>query len=225
MKIGVFDTGRGGILVAQRLRKLLPQHDYVVVDDKQWMPYGNRSPMAIAHLTDQAIQPLLAHKCDVIVIACNTATAAAIDYLRQRYPHQIFVGYEPMIKPAAALSHAKRVTILATPATLKSSRYQRLKDINGDGIAIHEPDTADWAPSIERDYEPTTLSEVIDEIIAHGSDVVVLACTHYLALEDLIRARSGARVIEPTSHVARRIADITAVRQPRQTVRRGPRNS
>ena len=101
MRIGIFDTGHGGVLVAQRLRKLLPQHDYLVADDKEWMPYGNRSPMAIAHLTDKAIQPLLANKCDVIVLACNTATAAAIDYLRQRYPDQQFVGYEPMVKPAA----------------------------------------------------------------------------------------------------------------------------
>lgn len=225
MRIGIFDTGHGGVQVAKRLRTILPEHEYLVADDKQNMPYGNRSPMAVAHLTDRAIQPLLASKCDVIILACNTATAAAIEYLRARYPDQTFVGFEPMVKPAAALSHTKRISVLATPATLKSDRYRALVAKHGKDVAVHTPDTSQWALAIENGVEPENLHEVIEEIAAHGSDVVVLACTHYLALQDILRQKSGARVIEPTSSVARRIIDITGVKPRRRTARPGRRNS
>lgn len=225
MRIGIFDTGHGGVLVAQRLRKMLPGHDYLVVDDKQYLPYGNRSQTAVAHLTDRAIQPLLANMCDVIVLACNTATAAAIEYLRGRYPDQTFVGFEPMIKPAASLSHAKRISVLATPATLKSDRYRSLVKQHAGDVTIHQPDTSQWAAAIEDGLEPDNLNDIVDEIIMHGSDVVVLACTHYLALQDAIREKSGVRVIEPTASVARHIVDIIGAKPQRHTVPRGRHNS
>ena len=92
MKIGIFDTGTGGKLVAKRLKKLLPQHSYITAIDREHAPYGNRSPEEIITLTDTAIQPILS--CDIIVIACNTATTNAVSSLRQRYIDVCFIGFK-----------------------------------------------------------------------------------------------------------------------------------
>lgn len=229
MRIGIFDTGHGGVLVAERLRKALPKHDYLVVDDQQFLPYGNRSQTAIAHLTDRAIQSLLANSCDVIVIACGAATAAALDYLRGRYPAQTFIGFEPMLQPALELSHAKRVSVLASPSTLKSDLYRsQLKKFAGSA-SVHHPDCSGWAAAIEQGLTPENFDDVIDDIVVHGSDVVVLVCTHTFALQDDIAARTGTRVLDPSGLVARRISDInakkagsrvTAIKKPLRTVPR-----
>lgn len=123
MLIGVFDSGLGGHFVAARLRNLMPDHEFTVVDDHDHVPYGDRVEREIVRLTETALQPLL-KKTKVIVIACNTATAVAIDYLRDKYPGHQFVGFEPMIKPLSTMT--KRGAILATKnpnATRHSSNY------------------------------------------------------------------------------------------------------
>ena len=124
MKIGIFDTGTGGKLVAKRLKKLLPQHSYITAIDREHAPYGNRSPEEIITLTDAAIQPLLS--CDIIVLACNTATTNAIGSLRQRYTDVCFMGFEPMIKSAVILTKSHHITMLATNATKHSQRLRAL---------------------------------------------------------------------------------------------------
>ena len=101
MKIGVFDSGIGGKAIANAMHLEFPDAEIHVIDDRKNLPYGNKSAGEIIRLTDLAIQPLLSDKCDVIIIACNSATTAAIDTLRERYPAQFFIGIEPMIKTAA----------------------------------------------------------------------------------------------------------------------------
>lgn len=224
MRIGIFDTGLGGELVAGRLRTLLPQHDYLLAHDRANLPYGLRNHKEITELTDAALQPLLSAGCDAIVLACNTATAAAIDTLRQRYPARHFVGFEPMIKPAAALSHAGTVAILATPATLRSERYKKLKDRWAGRVRIIEPDCGDWAAHLENGRQPESYERVVDELIASGSDIVALACTHYLALQQDIARHTGLRVIEPTGSVARRLIDLTGLRPRPRRLRPAQRN-
>src|SRR5688500_4451990 len=120
MKLGIFDSGIGGEAVAASLHAAFPAAEIVTVNDREHLPYGDRTAEDITALTDAAIQPLLAGNCDVIVIACNSATAAAIETLRARYPEQLFVGLEPMIKPAAAMTKTGTIAVCATPATLGS---------------------------------------------------------------------------------------------------------
>src|SRR5690606_15571961 len=102
MKLGVFDSGIGGETIAASLRIAFPKAEIEVVNDRKNVPYGSKSTEQIIILTDAAIQPLLTLSCDVIILACNSASAAAIETLRATYPEQKFIGLEPMIKPAAA---------------------------------------------------------------------------------------------------------------------------
>lgn len=210
MKIGVFDSGYGGRVVAKRLQLRLPEHEFLVVDDTAHMPYGNRQRDEIRILTDRAIQPLLT-SCPLIVVACNTATAHAIDWLRHKYPETIFVGYEPMLKPARELTKSRHITMCATAATVASERYVRLANKYASDMMIDTPNTSDWAKNIENGRPDAIDLSKIEHSIASGSDVIVLACTHYLALENDIRIRwPQAHVIEPTPAVAERIMQLIA---------------
>lgn len=209
MLIGVFDSGKGGRFVAQRLEELLPEHKYLVVDDHEHVPYGDRPDEDVLLLTEQAIQPLL-ENTNLIVIACNTATAIALDSLREKYPDHTFIGYEPMVKPLCELTgHG---IILATRATLNSSRYKKLKEKYGNEVEIIEPDTTDWAINIENGTPEMIDLTQVDQAIDDGSNVIALACTHYLDLEQkLIDRYPDAEIIEPTEAVARQI--ITYVQE------------
>ena len=124
MKIGIFDTGTGGKLVAKRLKKLLPQHSYITAIDREHAPYGNRLPEEIITLTDAAIQLILS--CDIIVIACNTATTNAISSLRQHYTDVCFMGFEPMIKSAVILTKFDSPTKAALRFSTVSWRLRSL---------------------------------------------------------------------------------------------------
>lgn len=210
MTIGVFDSGIGGQAIADQLRTLIPNADIKAVDDRKNVPYGSRPADEIIALTDRAIQPIL-NKCDVIVIACNTATTVAIDTLRSKYPKTKFVGIEPMIKPAAFQTQTGRITVLATPATLKSGRYKQLKELWAKTLYVDEPDCSTWARTIEdgqADLVP--IEETVQKAVSEGSDVIVLACTHYHWLKERADKTAGDDVVvlEPSDAIARRINDI-----------------
>lgn len=207
MKIGIFDTGTGGKLVAKRLKKLLPQHTYTTVIDRKHAPYGNRSSEEIITLTDTAIQPLLS--CSIIILACNTATTIAIQPLRQRYPDVRFIGFEPMIKPAATLTKSRHITLLATNATKHSQRLRALISEYATGVRIDTPDTRAWAQMIDQGLADDIVLDEVSVSVADGSDVIVLGCTHYLALEERLRHQfPHCLIIEPTANIAKRISDF-----------------
>jgi len=153
MTIGVFDSGIGGEAVARHLEVAFPEATIITVNDHEHVPYGSRTAEDIKRLTEAALQPLIKADCACIVIACNTATAASIDYLRITYPHQRFVGLEPMVKPAAEKTQSGVIAICATPATLTSERYRKLKQTYARDIAVIEPDCSDWASLIEASRE------------------------------------------------------------------------
>lgn len=209
MTIGVFDTGLGGEFVAGKLRRLIPEHSYLVVNDLKNAPYGDRTQAEIIALTDRAIQPIIDR--EMIIIACNTATAMAIDFLRQKYPNIKFVGFEPMIKTAAKISVTKHITLLATSATKQSSRLKQLTHQYADGMIIDMPDTTNWASLIDRGLiENIDLSEVSRSIEA-GSDLIILGCTHYMALENILRKKyPDCQIIEPTEAVAVQIKRLAS---------------
>lgn len=211
MKLGVFDSGIGGEAVAASLRADFSSADVIVVNDKQHVPYGDRKTDEIIRLTDTAIQPLLEQKCDVIVIACNTATAAAIEPLRIKYPDQKFIGLEPMVKTACQLTKTGVVGICATPATLQSDRYHKLKETYADSTIVIEPNCRDWARLIENNLlDETIVRNEIKDLLAQNADVVVLACTHYHWIRTIIEEVTAdrAKVIDPTEATARRIKEV-----------------
>ena len=209
MKLGIFDSGRGGELVAQKLKELLPRHTYTVVNDLAHAPYGERSYDDIRRLTEAAIQPLL--DCDIIVIACNTATAAAINELRTAYPDKVFVGFEPMIKPAATATKSAHITLLATKATADSTRTEQLITEYAPHITVDKPVTFGWARLIDEDSVEAIGLDEVQKSVQAGSDTIVIGCTHYIALiPRLEKLFPGITILEPTDAVAQQISRLLA---------------
>lgn len=209
MQIGVFDSGKGGQLIAARLQELLPHNNWLIKDDAANVPYGEKEQQVIIELTDRSIQSLL-EQCPIIVIACNTATTAAITALRQRHPHTIFVGVEPMIKPAVKHSSSAHITLLATPYTLASERYQSLKAQYAHQSRIDEPVTIGWPRLIDEGRIDEIDISSIRHSIEGGSDTIVLACTHFLALLPLLRsAFPEVAILEPSEALARQITTLS----------------
>lgn len=216
MKIGVFDSGIGGKAVAFSLAQEFPGAQVLCVDDAEHVPYGLRPNDEVAELTDDAIQPLLRANCDIIVLACNTATAASIEILRERYPETPFVGLEPMVKTAAGLTKTGIVAICATPSTLASERYKRLKNRYAKNITVLEPNCRNWASMIERGQAgKIQLQHTIAQIESAGADVIVLGCTHYHWIKEEIQALAAGRiqVIEPSHAIARRINTLLELKK------------
>jgi glutamate racemase len=211
MKLGVFDSGVGGEAVAAALQKTFPKAEILTVNDRTNIPYGDKSANDVVKLTNAAIQPLLAAHCDVIILACNTATAVAIETLRSTYASQKFIGIEPMIKPAASLTKSHIIAVCATPATLASERYKELVATYGAHLEILEPDCSRWAYLIENNQlNRSHIEATIDELCRRGADVIVLGCTHYHWIKDLITEISAGRaqVLEPSEAIGHRVAQL-----------------
>lgn len=212
MKLGIFDSGIGGEAVASSLQIAFPNAILQVVNDRVNVPYGSKTTAQIIVLTDAAIQPLLTSGCDIIILACNTATAAAIEVLRERYPLQPFIGLEPMVKPATKLTKTGTIAVCATPSTLSSQRYKNLVEQYGKDIKILEPDCSQWASMIETNrINRATIERTIDQCCKDGADVIVLACTHYHWIKELIIeiAAGRATILEPSDAIIRRVEAIT----------------
>lgn len=208
MHIGVFDSGRGGEIIARYLAKLLLEHNFTVINDLKNVPYGEKSDDEVFTLTERALKPLLS-TCPIIVIACNTATAAAIPRLREKYPATKFIGVEPMIKPAAAMTKNRHITVLATPSTLRSFRYKDLKDQYASGVTIDEPDTRGWPRLIDNNEKQQIDLSEISGAVADGSDTIVLACTHFIDLYDILKHQfPGVEILEPSEAIARQTANL-----------------
>lgn len=211
MKLGIFDSGIGGEAVATALQQTFPDAVIQTVNDRDHLPYGNKSPSEVIRLTDAAIQPLLNDDCDIIILACNTATALAIETLRKNYPTQKFIGIEPMIKTAVELTRTKKIVVCATTATLQSQRYHDLVSRYANGVEIIQPDCSEWAQLIENnEINRTHIEMQITDACDQGADIIVLGCTHYHWIKDLISDVVGgrARVIEPSEAIGRRVQTL-----------------
>jgi glutamate racemase len=211
MRLGIFDSGIGGEAVAAALRITFTDADIITANDRAHVPYGDKSPEQVVALTDAAIQPLLSASCDVIILACNTATSLAIETLRTRYPHQKFIGIEPMIKTAAALTKTNVIAVCATPATLASARYQNLISTYARHLSVIEPDCSTWAYMIENNkINENEIRQIITDACRRGADVIVLGCTHYHWIKELITTLAGpeVRVIEPSAAIGRRVQSL-----------------
>lgn len=210
--IGVFDSGIGGLSVANAIKKEFP--DYVIEyrQDSKNLPYGSKTASQI-HGFIKPIFDELNSKCDVIVIACNTVTTTLITKLRKEYSTPI-IGIEPMIKPACQLSNNRIVTVCATPTTLKSERYKELKEKYAKNITIFEPDCSDWSSLIEKNK--ITADKIKDDIVPfleNGSDVIVLGCTHYHWVEEEINkiVSNKAIVLQPEQAIISRLKEVLKI--------------
>lgn len=212
MKIGVFDSGVGGLSVARAIKKALPDHDVLLREDKARVPYGNRTADEIMGFVAPIFESMVKDGCEVIVVACNTVSTLLIGSLRKRF-HVPLVAIEPMVKPAAEQTKAGIIAVCATPATLGSKRYHWLKQEFAGGITVLEPDCSDWAAMIEkRDNDHRAVERRINEVLESGADVIVLACTHYHWIEDEIKKLSAGRasVLQPEAAIIRQLKRVIA---------------
>lgn len=202
-KIGVFDSGVGGLSVVNAIRKELPDLEIVYKDDKEHVPYGNKTKNELKRLVIPILVDLEEQGCQVIVIACNTITTTLISELRQIIKIPL-IGMEPMVKPAAKLTKTKIITVCATPVTLKSTRYKWLKNEYAKDVKVLEPDCSDWSYMIENNQiDRQKIKKLIYNSLKLNSDVIVLGCTHYHWIENNIKeiVKNKAKVIQPEEPV------------------------
>jgi glutamate racemase len=215
MRIGVFDSGVGGLSVANAIEAALPGHCVVFRNDAEYVPYGNRELEEIYELCAPVVRRLIDEDgAQVVVIACNTVTTNFIGRLREELAVPL-VGMEPSVKPAAQATCTGTITVCATPRTLESPRYAWLKETYAPGVRVLEPDSSDWSYMIESNQvNEQRIAEIVDASIADGSDQIVLGCTHYHWIEDTIRAAAGTRaaVLQPEQPVIEQLRRVLAAR-------------
>jgi len=198
-KIGVFDSGVGGLSVKQAIEHAMPDLEVLFRSDREHMPYGDKTPQQILGYVVPILEELVGQGCEVIVIACNTVTTALITTLRERIGVPL-IGIEPMVQQAAEQTKSGCIAVCATPVTLGSQRYAWLKETYAKDMRIIEPDCSRWAYMIEHDeVNEALLQKQIDDVCNQGADVIVLGCTHYHWIESLIKrlARGRATVLQP----------------------------
>lgn len=210
MKIGVFDSGVGGLSVANAIKKALPGLEIILKEDKGHVPYGTRKPAEILGFVRPIFGDMVEEGCRVIVVACNTVSTNLIGELRSEFDVPM-IAVEPMIKDAARLTRSGVITVCATPATLASPRYQQLKQRYAKNLTVLEPDCHDWAYMIELDeLDEARIRLSIEGALAEGSDVIVLGCTHYHWIEREIKKVVDARaqVIQPEPIVISQLRQV-----------------
>lgn len=215
--IGIFDSGIGGLSVLQALRAELPHENFIYIADSGHAPYGERDQAHVLARSRAITAHLVQHNIKGLVIACNTATAAAIDHLRAEHPDLPIIGVEPALKPAAAISKTRRIGVMATRSTLASARFKLLRDsLAAQAEFVLQPCDG-LADAIERDVESGDAVEIIaicDRYtkamgqfgLQNGEiDTLVLGCTHYPFARGPLRALLGPDVqfIDTGAPVAR----------------------
>ncbi len=181
--IGIFDSGIGGTSIWKEISSLLPHEDTVYLADSKNAPYGEKSKEDIIALSVKNTELLLSKGCKIIVVACNTATTNAIDYLRKTYPVS-FIGIEPAIKPAALQTKSKTVGVLATKGTLSSSLFASTSENHANGIEVVEREGKGLVRLIEEGKTMSIetkelLKKYLNPMLEKGIDCLVLGCTHY----------------------------------------------
>jgi len=215
LRIGLFDSGVGGLSVLRALHALMPHAALHYVADSAHAPYGERDDGFITQRSQRIAEHLHAAGCHALVVACNTATAVAVAALRERFGTTTpVIGVEPGLKPALTVTRNGRIGVMATAATLRSAKFRALLEHLAPGRSIHLQACDGLAAAIERGTLDT--AEVCELVEHHcapqrafGIDTVVLGCTHYPFVRSRIEtALPGVDVIDTSEAVARRIVDL-----------------
>lgn len=214
--IGVYDSGLGGLSVWRELRRLLPEESLVYLGDGKNCPYGDRPREEVARLADEAVGYLVSLGCKLVVVACNTATAAAIEELRAKYAPLQIVGMEPAVKPACLNTRSGVVGVLATERSLDGDLFRRTAARYGEHIEVIATAGRGFVELVEADKEQSAEAEeavrrVVEPMLRRGADQIVLGCTHYPFLREALERVIGARevtVVDPSPAVARRVRQL-----------------
>ena len=230
--IGIFDSGEGGLSVLREIARLLPDEKYIYYSDNAHCPYGEKPAEYIMDRSRKITELLLSKGAQIIVVACNTATAAAISVLREEYSdrsnpavrervlaltggkadHVMFIGMEPAVKPAALGTRTGVIGVLATAGTLKGSKYLTTKGNYEEGCRIVEHVGKGFVELVEKgllcgEEAEKTVAESLTPLLKEGADTIVLGCTHYPFLLDTMKkiAGNGVKFIDPAPAVARHL--------------------
>jgi glutamate racemase len=195
MKIGVFDSGLGGLTVVQAMTQVIKGAELFYIADTKNAPYGEKTPKQILQYSLEITQYFIdTHQIDALIVACNTATSAAIQHLRIHYPSLIIIGTEPGIKPAIELTNTGKVGVLATPATLKGDKYQQLVNdlaLEKD-VVLFEQACPGLVEQIEKGEMHGSITKMMLEVWLtpmreNSVDTIVLGCTHYPLVAEVIK--------------------------------------
>jgi len=226
--IGVFDSGVGGLSILREMRRQMPAEPAVYFADQGHVPYGPRPLEQVRAFSEGITRFLLDHDADLIVVACNTASAAALKQLRHTFPDVPFVGMEPAVKPAAEVTRSGVVGVLATPATFQGELYASVVERFGQGVRLVNQTVPGLVEQIEAGYLDTPETEALirralEPILRAGADTIVLACTHYPFVIPLISrlAGPGVTVIDPSPAIARQAARLRQAIPPTDPESRG----
>lgn len=208
-KIGMFDSGIGGLTVLKELRKLLPNENYIYYADSKNNPYGEKSDSELMNIVTNIVDFLISKEVKIIVIACNTATTRCINRLRKMYPNMIFVGTEPAIKVACDKNY-KNTLVMATPGTIKSERTHELVKLNKKRdqkiTLLSCKGLADAIESGNKDNVNKVLHKLLDKYVDEGIDSIVLGCTHYPhAKKNIKELFPNAKLIDGNKGVSRQV--------------------
>lgn len=234
MKIGVFDSGVGGLTVLRELLTLIPQADYLYVGDTARLPYGSKSASTIARYAVSSVQFLAEHGAEYLVIACNTASALAMKEIRAAVSVEVLGVIEPGARAASQITHSKNVSVIGTAATVASHAYR--KELKSLGIQAFEKACPLLVPLVEEGWTDHPVTEQVARIyldeLAHEqksasgnhADVLVLGCTHYPLLKPLLRRVLPADVhlvdsAQSTAHDAAKHLSITGSSSRKRDVR------
>ncbi len=208
--IGIFDSGIGGLSVLRAIRAQMPNESVIYFGDQGHIPYGPRPMEQIRSFSEAITKFLLEHDAKIIVVACNTASAAALKYLREKFPDVQFVGMEPAVKPAAETTQTGRVGVLATPATFQGALYASVVERFANGVELFQNTCNGLVQQIEQgnlngDETRRILEDALLPMLEKNIDTVVLGCTHYPFVIPLVEEIVGekVRVIDPAPSVAR----------------------
>lgn len=207
--VGVFDSGVGGLSVWREIARQLPHEKLIYFADQAHLPYGPLPPETVRGHAEAITRFLLEQGCKAIVLACNTASAAALRSLRTTFPNISFIGMEPAVKPAALRTRSRVVGVMATPGTLQGKMFADAVQRFASGVTLINQPCPGLVEQIERgrldtpDTE-TLLRELLKPIVSAGADTLVLACTHYPFVRPMIRRLlgPGVDVIDPAPAVA-----------------------
>ncbi|MEJ5339847.1 MAG: glutamate racemase [Aquificaceae bacterium] len=197
MKIGVFDSGVGGLTVLKALRDIYPEVDFVYLGDTARVPYGNKSSQTVIRYSLEGAEFLLSEGIDLLVVACNTASSYALDVLRETLPIPVFGVIEPGVRRALSSTRNRRVGVIGTRATVSSGAYRRL--LEAGGVEVFQKACPLFVPLVE---EGVLEGEIAKRVVAHyleelrdkGVDTLILGCTHYPLLKPLIEEFMGGSV-------------------------------
>lgn len=216
MRIGVFDSGLGGLAIARAIMDRLPEYDYLYLGDTKRVPYGTRSQETIHEFTAQALNFLFGHECQIIILACNTASAESLrksqqEYLPRNYPDRRVLGVIIPTVEAAAAKAERRVGVLATPSTVESGAYVRELHRQCPSFAVEQHAAPLLVPLIENDGVKY-LGPILDDYLVglEGAESLILGCTHYCLIKDKVRSRFSGDVISQDEVIPEKLADYLA---------------